>query len=91
MANNNISSILASLPNNGNLVHIVKDGRGIIKDPVKYDLKHAKVPLNYMFVQRVENRLTSLRDYQKMYQNDLKRRNESAVLARRKRKLARLI
>jgi len=65
----NASSILKGLPRSGNLEHIVNNGDGYIKQPKTYELKHAKEPLNYRdgpnYVQKVENYMMSIAEYQK--------------------------
>lgn len=83
---NQNNSILSSLPNNGNLVVINNDGHGIIKQPMKYELKHARIPLNYRegpnIVQQVESYLMSLAQFQKKLPMEFneKRKSNKTVL-----------
>ena len=88
-------SILASLPNNGKLISINNDGFGIIKQPVKYNLKHAKTPLNYRdgpnYVQKVENILMSLKQFQKKLPpfEFTEKRKSQVIMCRKKAKASR--
>jgi len=89
-------SILGSLPNNGTLLSISNDGFGIIKQPVKYNLKHAKTPLNYRdgpnYVQKVENILMSLKQFQKKLPpfEFTEKRKSQVIMCRKKTKASRL-
>ena len=85
----NMSSLLSSLPNNGKLVTILNDGQGIIKKPAQYNFKHAREPLNYREVQRVENSLISLKQYQKMIAVKNEKRKPQVIIAHKRTKTAR--
>lgn len=89
---NQNNSILSSLPSNGNLVMINNDGHGIIKQPMKYDLKHAIIPLNYRegpdIVQQVESYIMSLAQFQKKLPMEFNEKRKSNVTFVKKTKVS---